>query len=281
MSVPTIHRMRAIPASLHRRYQVHNSPRPGLLLHGFAQTAHSWDFVSLALAGKYRVVAPGARGHGDSEWSKDGDYSPEAHQRDLDTLEEKLGLAPLAIVGLSMGGRSAYTFASRRQERVSALATVDTGPVTQARGRRRIHSFVALPDERGSYENFVRAVHEYQPLRSIRQIRGTLIHNVRRTPGGTGTWEYDKTLRDPHYERPATPPEQGWELLRRISCPTLLIRGARSDVLSREMAGRMTDVITDCTFAEVDRAAHILPGDKPTGFVAALIPWLERVHPAA
>ena len=59
---------------------------PILLLHGIAQQAHSWDLISLALSDRYRVVALDARGHGDTQWPPDGDYSLEAHQRDLDAF---------------------------------------------------------------------------------------------------------------------------------------------------------------------------------------------------
>ena len=252
-----------------------------LLLHGFAQTAHSWDFVSLALAGKYRVIAPDARGHGDSDWAKDGDYSTEALERDLDALVGHLGLGQFAIAGLSMGGRTAYAYAPRRPESVAALTIVDVGPVGPPGGRSRIRSFVSRLDERDSYEDFVRSVRAYQPLRSPEQVRNTLIHNVRRTPRGTWTWKYDSLLRDPNYQRPVTPPDQVWDFLRRLECPVLLVRGARSDVLPREVADRMTEVIRDCTFAEVERAGHIVPGDNTAGFLAALVPWLERVYPGA
>ncbi len=253
--------------------------RPVLLLHGFAQTAHSWDFVSLALAGTYRVLALDTRGHGDSDWSRNRDYLPEAHQRDLDGLVEGLGLAPLAVVGSAIGGRNAYTFASRRPESVAALTIVDVGPATAAKGGRRIRRFVSLPDERDSYEDFVQAIHEYQPLRSVRQIRDTLKYNVRETPEGKWTWKYDKALRDPNFKRPETPPREGWELLKGIRCPTLLVRGAKSDVLTAEMAMQMTEAIDDCAFAEVEKAAHIVPGDNPAGFLAVLMPWLTGVYP--
>lgn len=255
--------------------------QPVLLLHGFAQTSHSWDFVSLALAGAYRVLALDTRGHGDSDWAEDRDYSPGAYQRDLDRFVDGLGLAPFALVGSAIGGRNAYTFASRRPESVAALTIVDVAPVTPARGGRRIRRFVSLPDERDSYEDFVQAIHEYQPLRAIGQIRDTLQYNVRETPEGKWTWKYDRVLRDPDSRKPEAPSERGWELLRGIRCPTLLVRGARSDVLTPEIATQMIVAIHDCEFAEVEKAAHIVPGDNPVGFLGALMPWLERMYPPA
>lgn len=250
-----------------------------LLLHGFAQTAHSWDFVSLSLSNRYHVVALDARGHGDSDWSPARDYSPEAHQRDLDHFVEHLGISRAAVIGLSMGGKSAYTLAARQPGLVGALVIVDTGPVTEARGGRRIRSFVSLPDERDSYEDFVQSIHEYQPLRSIQQIRDTLINNVRQSANGKWTWKYDKALRDPDYKRPVTSPEDGWAHLRNLKCKTLLVRGAKSDVLSPEMAVEMKRVINGCDFVEVPKAGHIVPGDNPNGFISAVSLWLETSYP--
>ncbi len=150
-----------------------------LLLHGFAQTAHSWDFVGLALCHAYHIIALDARGHGDSQWAPNGDYSSQAHQRDLDAVLDRLSLPPLTVVGLSMGGRSAYTLAARRPQDVKRLVIVDTGPVTQRQGSGRIRNFVQLPDELDSFEEFLKRVHQYQPHRPIEQLRGSLVHNIR------------------------------------------------------------------------------------------------------
>lgn len=253
--------------------------RPILLLHGFAQTAHSWDFVSLALAGTYRVLALDSRGHGDSDWAPDGDYSADAYRRDLAALIDGLGLAPLPIVGSAIGGRHAYTLAGLSPEYVCALAIIDVGPVTATKGSRRIRRFVSLPDERDSYEDFVQAIHEYQPHRAIQQIRGTLKYNIRETPEGKWTWKYDRALRDPERRNPEPPEEESFKIFRAIRCPTLLVRGERSDVLTEEMATRMADAIPECEFVEVPRAGHTVPGDNPVGFLRVMTTWLAKVYP--
>ncbi|MBI4305385.1 MAG: alpha/beta hydrolase [Chloroflexi bacterium] len=247
---------------------------PVLLLHGFAQTAHSWDFVALSLSDFYRVFAVDARGHGDSDWSAVHDYSRDAHLRDLDALLGHLRFKSVAAIGLSMGGRTAYALAARHPGVVKALVIVDVGPVIMASGRARIRNFVQLPDERDSYEDFVRAVHAYQPLRSVDQIRATLRHNVRQTPNGKWTWKYDRVLRDPNFRRPASSPDEEWALIKSIECPTLVVRGEMSDVLSSETATEMTKAIRNADYAEVVGAGHIVPGDNPAGFIHAVRPWL-------
>ena len=123
---------------------------PVLLLHGIAQQCHSWDFISLALSDKYRIIALDARGHGDSQWPGDSDYSLEAHQRDLDAVVEALCLKDFVLIGHSMGGRNGYIFTSRRPELVKALVIVDTGPGTGCR-KQPAHSQLHHPPRRARH----------------------------------------------------------------------------------------------------------------------------------
>ena len=122
-----------------------NDAPPALLLHGIGQQCHSWDFISLALSDRYRIIALDARGHGDTQWPDDGDYSLEAHQRDLDAVVEAMGLKDFVLIGHSMGGRNGYVFASRRPELVKALVIVDTGPGQVAASSRRIRASSPSP----------------------------------------------------------------------------------------------------------------------------------------
>ena len=73
-----------------------------ILLHGFAQTSHAWDLITLGLADRFHLISLDQRGHGDSEWASDGDYSLETQQNDLDEFIKFLGVSRLNLVGLSM-----------------------------------------------------------------------------------------------------------------------------------------------------------------------------------
>ena len=132
-----------------------------LFLHGALQQGHSWDFVALPLATDYHCIALDARGHGDSQWASDGDYSLEAHQGDLEGLMDALGLDQFILVGHSMGGRNSYVYTSRHPEKVKALVIVDTGPQTDPAGQRRIQQFRELPDELDSFPEFADRVQQY------------------------------------------------------------------------------------------------------------------------
>ena len=247
-----------------------------VMLHGIAQQAHSWDFTSLALADRYRIIALDARGHGNSQWPTDGDYSLEAHQKDLDAFSEALGLSDFILVGHSMGGRNGYVFTHRRPELVKALVIVDTGPQGATLGRGRIRRFMTLPDEMDSYEEFAHRVQEYTK-RPMWLVHGSLEHSIRRLPNGKWTWKYDKAIRSPSFNSPSWPEEKLWKCLEGIGCPTLVVRGDRSDVLSQETYEKMLSLIPKAQGGVVPDAGHLVPGDNARGFIGVLESFLEAL----
>jgi esterase len=247
-----------------------------LMLHGGSQQAHSWDFVSLPLSEHYYVLALDQRGHGDSDWAADGDYSIEAHQRDIDGFVAALGLDGFHLIGHSMGGRNSYVWASRHPGTLKSLVIVDTGPEAQPRGRNRIQSFRELPDELDSFEEFANRVQEYTG-RSREQTLGALKYSIRQRPDGKWTWKYDKLLRTPGHRAPQWTPEQLWEAVAKITCPTLVVRGGDSDIFAEATMRRMQEVIPDCAIVTVPRAGHLVAGDNPADFLVAVQELLRRV----
>ena len=250
-----------------------------LMLHGNSQQAHSWDFVSLPLSEHYHILALDQRGHGDSDWASDGDYSLEAQQRDIDGFVEALGLNDFNLIGHSMGGRNSYVWASRNQEKLRSLVIVDTGPEGQARGRDRIQRFKELPDELDSFEEFASRVQEYTG-RNREQTLGSLKYSIRQRSDGKWTWKYDRLMRTPGHRAPTYTSEQLWECVARITCPTLVVRGSRSDIFAESTMQHMGEVIPDCTTVTVDRAGHLVAGDNPADFLVAVQELLGRVAPS-
>ncbi len=246
-----------------------------LLLHGSSQQAHSWDFVSLALADEYHVLALDQRGHGDTDWAPDGDYSIEAHQRDLDGVVQACGLNSFVLMGHSMGGRNSYVWASRHPGRLRGLVIVDAGPEMQRRGQDRIRQFRELPDELDSFEDFVQRVQEYTG-RSRVQVVGALKYSIRQRSDGKWTWKYDKVMRAPERSESQWSPQRLWECVGRIDCPTLVVRGGRSDLFLDETMQRMKQAISDCSAVTIPGAGHLVQGDNPAKFVAAVQGLLNK-----
>ena len=262
--------------ALHYLHWGSEDKQPILLLHGALQQAHSWDFVALSLCADYCVLALDARGHGDSQWAPDGDYSLEAHQRDLEGFVTALGLGPFILVGHSMGGRNACVFTSRHPELVKALALVDWGPKMEAQGEARIRRFRELPDELDSRQEFTARIQEYTG-RSREQVRGALKYSIRQRADGKWTWKYDRVLRTPGYRPGSWPPEVLWEYAGGIRCPTLIVKGSDSDVFTAEVMEKMLQVIPQSSSAVVAGAGHLVAGDNPAGFLEALWTLMDTV----
>jgi pimeloyl-ACP methyl ester carboxylesterase len=260
---------------------------PMLLLHGGMQSSHSWDLIAVLLKRDYHVVAMDLRGHGDSDWADD--YSHAATMGDVARLVDHLGWQRLSLMGLSMGGLAAMNYAAEHSDRIERLVIVDVGPELNAGGVGRIVQFGRGPSELDSVEEFVQRAVEYNPHRKAEQLRYSLTHNLRRLPNGKWTWKHDQRLSRRPPETAQREAKAGgepsgryhnftdlWERLRRIECPTLVVRGGDSDVFAEATGLRMVELLTQGRFVTVPDAGHTVPQDNPTGFLAAVRPFLEN-----
>jgi len=252
-----------------------NPQKPTILfLHGWGQTGHIWDFLSLSLRDRYHCVALDLRGHGDSSWAINGDYSIQAHIRDLTGMFRIFGRKPMILIGLSLGARTSYVFAAQYPNLVERLIIVDSGPETSETSISGIRSFMELPAELDTFDEFVERVHQYNHLRPIDQVQASLKHNLMRLANGKWTWKYDPVLRS------GNPPEMGiseeflWQSLKRIQCPTLVVRGQNSDILTHKTAMRMLSSIPNASLTAIEKAGHRVPGDNPLSFETAIHKFL-------
>ena len=253
-----------------------NTNRPTILmLHGISQQAHSWDFISLPLSVDYRVIALDQRGHGDSDWSPNGNYSTDIYVGDIEGFVGAMGLENFHLMGHSMGGRNSLAWASGRPGILKSLTIVDTGPETQRRGQNRIQQFRELPDELDTLDEFASRVMEYTG-RNREQTMGALKYSIRQRQDGKWTWKYDKAMRVSGFRAPTWTPEQLWDGWRKIDCPALVVRGARSDIFADETMVRMAEEHPDCTTVTVENAGHLVQGDNPPDFLAAVQGLLSR-----
>ncbi|MFN0089605.1 MAG: alpha/beta fold hydrolase [Acidimicrobiales bacterium] len=236
-----------------------------LLLHGGAQSAHSWDFFALSMRDHFHIVALDQRGHGDSDWSENGDYEAEHHVADVHAFTDAIGFDRFTLLGLSMGGRNSYGFAAAHPEKVERLVVVDVGPDVQAEGRRHIQEFLEGTETFETFEWLVQRVKQYNPRREIEQIRGSLLNNLKQLDDGRWTWKHDRR-RGIRRDRGMEMNEEAWADLGKVKAPTLIVRGKESDILSPQTAAKMQAVLADSRFAEVPGAGHLVPGDNPVVF---------------
>ncbi|MEP0070807.1 alpha/beta hydrolase [Pyruvatibacter sp.] len=249
---------------------------PLLFLHGGNQSARTWDATCLALAEHYHCIALDQRGHGESEWAYDGDYSPQSHADDIDALIGHLGWDRFVLVGMSMGGLNGLTFAARQPHQLAGMIAVDVGPFIAMSGGRKISEFVQGNKAHQSLEDFVTAAMKFNPRRKRDLLRHSLTHTVRQMADGSWTWKADRRF-DMDYDQMSAYLKDLASAVTAINRPTLVVRGAQSDVMSSEQQSRFVDLLQDGTAAIVQGAGHSIQGDNPMVLVEVIEPFLKSV----
>lgn len=261
-----------------------------LVLHGGGQTRHAWEESCQHLGDRgYDVTALDLRGHGQSDWAPDQAYALMDFGADVVEVLPQLGWTRAALLGFSLGGLISLHLAARRPDVAAALILVDVAPRLETEGVRRIRDFMTRHESFGSIDEVVAALREYNPNRPPDSIKPeSLMRNLRTRPDGRLEWHYDK-----YFRTPAPTPEgqvrsrigglTHEELLedaRRVAVPTLVVRGAMSDVLSDEGVQELLAAIPHAEAATVDRAGHQVAGDRNDAFLVAVTPFLERQYRA-
>jgi len=250
------------------------------LLHGGGQTRHAWGATGALLASAgCHAVALDARGHGDSQWSASGDYSTDAMVQDLKAVIASFGDRPAVLIGASMGGITSLVGIGEGEINASALILVDVVPRCEASGVTRIKAFMQQrPEGFETLDEVAEAIARYQPQRRKPASRQGLVKNLRIAPNGRLYWHWD-----PRYLEATHDLESRYQRLsncaRRLRLPTLLVRGAQSDVVSE--AG-VQDFLALCPHAEhldVAQARHMVAGDRNDVFGKAAWDFLCRHLP--
>jgi esterase len=248
---------------------------PMLFLHGGALTAHTWDLCCLSLREEYHCLALDQRGHGDSDWEPEADYSIAAQREDIRGFVDQLGLDRPVLVGQSMGAINALAFAVHYPERLSALVMIDAGPEMRRPGSRRIREFVSDVAEAPSLDAIIERALAFNPRRDPQILRRSLMHNLRRTPEGGWRWKYDRR-RFQNLDREGHLSERRGlaEGLARVACPALVVRGGDSDVFHEEDAAHLASRLPRARHLTIPDAGHTVQGDNPKALVAAIRAFL-------
>ena len=246
-----------------------------LLLHGGGQTRHSWHGTAARLAAHgWAAITVDARGHGDSQWAPDGDYSLDAFAGDLCAIVSTLDRAPV-LIGASLGGMTALVGQGERPNLARALVLVDIAPRVERAGRERIRAFMASgANGFASLEEVADAVHAYNPNRPRPRNLDGLMKNVRQRADGRWYWHWDpKFLRVGDEPSRAVDTGRLYHAAGNITVPTLLVRGTRSDIVTPEAAAELLLLIPAATIVEV-AAGHMIAGDDNDAFTAHLLDFL-------
>ncbi len=258
------------------------SDQPVLLLHGGGQTRHAWGSAAAALAAAGRCAySIDLRGHGHSDWSPDGVYGMTRFAADIRAVAASLGRKP-ALVGASLGGLSAMAAVGESDDEIaSALVLVDVAPRIESEGRDKISGFMRA-GMRGfdTLEDAADSIAAYIPHRPRPKDLSGLRKNLRQRGDDRWYWHWDPrfiTNREGldgqaglvHHERLCA-------AARKVTIPTLLVRGRMSDIVSDESVRELCELVPHAEVVNVAGAGHMVAGDKNDAFNQAVIEFVQR-----
>lgn len=237
-----------------------DNPRVVICVHGLTRCARDFDFLAGELSPHYRVVCPDVAGRGDSDWLKTPmEYTIPTYANDMVALIARLDVESVHWVGTSMGGLVGLALAALPGAPVTRLVLNDVGPVLSVAALERIAIYVGnaprFPDI-GAAEQYVRVVSASFGPHSDAQWRFLTEHVVRRDPDGVYRMHYDPALAAPFLAQKPEKDVELWPQFEAIRCPTLVLRGEQSDLLTRETAAQMASRGPRAKVVEIPGVGH-------------------------
>ena len=281
ISGPTSHSFISQRLRLHYLDWGNPEAPPLILQHGGRDHARSWDWVAAELCRDWHVICPDLRGHGDSAWSPDGDYTPQAFAYDFAQLVHTLGYDQVTIIGHSLGGNISTMFTGLYPDRVRKLVNIEgLGPTPALLDQRdavpypdRLREWIdkkrqaagRLPRRYPTIEAAYARMKEENSFLTDDVARHLTIHAVSRNEDGSWSWKFDNYLNVwPPVDLPRAVIHQLWEA---ITCPMLMFYGTESFATNPEKDGRIHHFST-ARVIEYENAGHWLHHDQFARFIA-------------
>jgi pimeloyl-ACP methyl ester carboxylesterase len=217
-------------------------PRVVVCVHGLTRNGRDFDTLARTLDDRFRLLCPDMPGRGDSDWLPDvNDYAFPTYLTTLTALLAHADVEQVAWVGTSMGGLLGMVMAAQPNTPVTRLVLNDVGPVIAPAALARIAAYVGLDpvfDSFAALEAHIREVSApFGPLTDA-QWAELSRSTARQTPDGRWRLKYDPGIAVP-FRSANVPAADLWAVWDAIRCPTLVLRGAESDLLAAETAAAM------------------------------------------
>jgi len=252
---------------------------PVVCVHGYTSSADAFSAPARIFRNRFHFIVPDVRGHGESGWSSAGAYQYADQVADLAAIVDRLGLERFTLVGTSMGGIIAMAYAAEHAQRLVRLVINDIGPDAEPGSQRITQMVGARPEHFLTLDGAMAYRREASPIvarRSEEDQRELALGVLREDADGRWAWKMDPAYIRQRVEQ--GPPRRPalWPVLERLACPTLVIWGADSDVLSEVQARRMAQALPKGELVVVPGVGH-----APTLTEPVVVHALERFlgHP--
>ena len=257
---------------------------PVVCVHGYTSSAQSFNALARRLQDRYRLICPDVRGHGESEWSPDRAYRYTHQAADLAAFTDRLELENYTLIGTSMGGIISMVHAAEHGGRLNGLVLNDIGPDAEPGTQRITQTVTARPDSFATLDEAMAYRREISPITANRprdDQRELALGVLRQDAGGRWVWKLDPayvTDRAARIVEDAPVRSAAWATLAKLECPTLVIWGSTSDVLSEGQARRMVETLPRGELAAVPDVGHAPTLVEPAS-LAAIEKLLAAVNP--
>ena len=220
------------------------NPEVLVCVHGLTRCARDFDNLSRALCERYRVVCPDVAGRGDSDWLADPMlYVIPQYVQDMVTLIARLDVERVHWVGTSLGGLIGMALAAQKDSPVSRLVLNDAGPVIAKAALERIGQYLGAAPSFPSIEAAEKVIRATAaPFGSHTDAEWRFLTEVvlRKNADGSYRFHYDPKIAEAYRQQMPDKDIEQWSVWEAVRCPTLVIRGAQSDLLSKATAEEMT-----------------------------------------
>lgn len=269
----------------YRDYAGGQDGRPPILcLPGLTRNARDFEMLAGRLAGEWRLICPDLRGRAESAYAKDSmTYVPLTYLQDISRLLADLAISRFVLVGTSLGGVIGMLIAATHPEWLAGTVLNDVGPFIEEKGLDRIRSYVGVGSTHPSWVHAARALEEANrdvfPLYGLDQWLAMAKRLYRLNNAGRIVLDYDMRIADPLRAAGNDAAVDMWPVMPAFAgAPTLVLRGALSDLLSAETAERMArEIGPNAEIATVPDVGHAPALDEPEA-IAAVDRLLERVR---
>ena len=248
---------------------------PVVCVHGYTSSAEAFNAPARHFQDRFRLIVPDVRGHGESAWSPEGAYQYADQARDLGALVDELRLERFTLIGTSMGGIIAMTYAGAHPERLAGLVLNDIGPDVEDGSKRITNVVGSRPETFATLDDAIAWRRQASPVtasRSAEDQRELALGVLRRNAAGAWAWKMDPAYITQRVQQGPPRRPDLWPALAKVPCPTLVVWGTASDVLSEAQARRMVETLPRGELVSVPGVAH-----APTLVEPVVLTALERL----